>query len=421
MKDTPPPRLSPTTVLQRAPDLELRLAGPDSIEIVAKGEWRRAPGSVLRVLDVFAEAKPLSEAVAQLQARGQTALEWIELTGIIRELWQGGVLCGAESADHQSLEASGYGSPRIHVEMLDDHQRTATYLKAIRAIVRPGDVVLDLGTGTGVLAAAAAQAGASRVYAIEATGIGAAAQRLWEANRLDDRITLIRGWSTRVDLPERVDVMISELIGNDPLGERMLDLTEDARKRFLKPGARMIPEGVRIFAVPVAVPSAWLAKRVFTAEAAAAWSQEYGIDFCSLAREPLREGHSLWLQPTEARDWPTAAAPVAVFSADMRSATFSSAEVLRPVQAERSLRVNGVLEFFEAELAPGVTLSVNPATAAESNHWRLRLVPLQNPLEVRAGDWLEMYYRQGVPGRRDTIEVRLPNENALEQHAEYPR
>lgn len=409
MQNTRPSRLFPTTVLQRAPDLELRLSGPDSIRIVAKGEWRDAPGLALRVLDVFAEAKPLSVAVAELQTRGQTRLEWVELTGIIRELWQAGVLLDAESAP-PPLEASGYGSPRIHLEMLNDHQRTADYLKAIRATVHPGDVVLDLGTGTGVLAAAAAQAGASRVYAIEATGIGAAAQRLWQANGLDDRITLVRGWSTRVDLPERVDVMISELIGNDPLGERMLDLTEDARKRFLKPDARMIPGSLRVFAVPVAVPSEWLAKHLFTPEATAAWGRDYGIDFQSLAREPLREGHSLWLRATEARDWPRAATPVPVLSADMRSATFAPVETVQTVQVERDTRINGVLEFFEAELASGVTLSVNPETAAESNHWRLRVVPLQNPLELQAGDWIELYYRHGVPGRRNTIEARLPNE-----------
>ena len=130
-----------------------------------------------------------------------------------------------------------FGAPYIHIKMLNDKARTDAYLKAIEEVIRPGDVVLDLGTGTGVFAATAARQGARHVYAIESSAIGSSAQGLFAANGLADRVTLVPGHSTQVSLPEPVDVLVSELIGNDPLGERieishgMLSVASSSRMR----------------------------------------------------------------------------------------------------------------------------------------------------------------------------------------------
>ena len=81
--------------------------------------------------------------------------------------------------------------------MLDDDRRTEAYLAALTKAVRPEDVVLDIGTGTGVLAVAAARAGARHVYAVEATDIADVAERVFTANGVGDRVTLIRGGRPR--------------------------------------------------------------------------------------------------------------------------------------------------------------------------------------------------------------------------------
>ena len=138
--------------------------------------------------------------------------------------------------------------------MLHDDRRTGDYLAALAAAVRPGDVVLDIGTGSGVLAVAAARAGARRVYAVEATDIADVAERVFEVNGVQDRVTLVPGWSRQIELPEKADLLVAEVIGNEPFEEEILETTLDARRRLLKPGARLIPHALTLLARPGPAP-----------------------------------------------------------------------------------------------------------------------------------------------------------------------
>jgi protein arginine N-methyltransferase 1 len=60
-----------------------------------------------------------------------------------------------------------YEFPSVHADMIFDRERVGKYWKAISTVVRPGCVVADIGTGTGILAFLALRAGASHVHAIE--------------------------------------------------------------------------------------------------------------------------------------------------------------------------------------------------------------------------------------------------------------
>jgi hypothetical protein len=96
---------------------------------------------------------------------------------------------------------------------LIDEERTMAFAKAIATTVRPGDVVVDMGAGSGVLAMLAARAGAKKVYAIEIDRSNIATlNAVFRANALEDRIVLIHGDVCKVDLPEKVDVIIGEMI-----------------------------------------------------------------------------------------------------------------------------------------------------------------------------------------------------------------
>lgn len=137
-----------------------------------------------------------------------------------------------------------------HLPLLDDIPRTRAFDRALRESVRPGDVVADLGCGTGILSLFALKHGASRVYAVEEHPIAEVARLVARENGVEDRLEVIRGRSQEIRLPERVDVVVSETLGNAVLDEGILDVMADARRRFLKPGGRMVPEEVVMLAAP---------------------------------------------------------------------------------------------------------------------------------------------------------------------------
>src|SRR5471032_1272785 len=90
-----------------------------------------------------------------------------------------------------------------HRQYVSDRARVDAFARAIASVVRPGDVVVDLGCGTGILGLLACRAGAARVYAIDSGSMLDVARRLARANGFADRIVHVPGHSTRVTLPER--------------------------------------------------------------------------------------------------------------------------------------------------------------------------------------------------------------------------
>src|SRR4051794_21052742 len=162
------------------------------------------------------------------------------------------------------LDALPADTMRLHASMLGDRDRTAGYVEAVKRVVQPGDVVIDIGTGTGVRPLPAAQAGPAHVYAIEAGRIPRWARRLFEVNGFADVIEPVRGWSDEIVLPERADVLVSELIGDEPLAEDVVEITRDAALRLLKPGARLVPDTVSLYATAVEIPQQALDRMTFT-------------------------------------------------------------------------------------------------------------------------------------------------------------
>ena len=144
-----------------------------------------------------------------------------------------------------------YAEIEVHRTMICDRVRTEAFRRAIDSIVRPGDVVLDVGAGSGILSAFAARAGAARVYAVERTAVAALAQELAVANGFGEIIEVIQGDVTDIALPERVDVVVSEWLGGFGIDEGMLVPVIAARDRWLKPGGVMIPRSVTAWAALV--------------------------------------------------------------------------------------------------------------------------------------------------------------------------
>jgi len=145
----------------------------------------------------------------------------------------------------------------FHDLLLGDEVRMTAFRTAIAEAVRPGMTVLDLGTGTGILALWALQAGAKRVYGIDlnASVLQTATERVVAAG-YGERFSPIHGVSFDVSLPERVDLVVSEIMGNLADNEGFVAILADVRQRLLADGGLMVPSRVESYLVPVAAEQA---------------------------------------------------------------------------------------------------------------------------------------------------------------------
>ena len=383
-------------------------SGGNRMELRAGGQVALTARSGLAILDAFQKPRTMIEALEALKPGMASSQAWVDAASCIEHLFRAGLLIDAQAPALASGRGDGYGAVKSYVRLLEDRRRTESFLAGVKAVVRPGDVVLEIGTGIGLLAIAAAQAGAARVYALEPTGIGTLAQANFHANGYGDRITLITGMSTDVKLPERADVLLSDLVSNDPLGERVVEITADARKRLLKPAARLMPSGVRIFALPVAVPETLLPRAAFTPARLDTWQQRYGIDFGALAENAPPPPPSCTVNP-----WQLAGraigTPVQVFETRLATATADDLAIHADgaFEATEAALLNGVLIYWEAEFGPGRWFSTRPDQVEQDNMWRhLRVWLLPEPFMLAPGRRYHLTYSHQRPGHEDGIQVR---------------
>ena len=275
---------------------------------------------------------------------------------------------------------SGYDGIAIssfdfHHSMLADELRTTSFLSAIKASVKPGDVVVDIGTGTGVLSVFAAKAGASRVYAIEQEPIIEVARDIASRNGLSDIITFIEGSSLEIEIPERADVLITETIGNMALDEGIIAWITDARERFLKPGAITIPLDIDVIASLVCVPAEY--------ENIERWSQPLlGLDFFPLGRIARNNIH--WVDLSRAE---FASRPVSVFSTDFSGAAAPMSTV-ETVEAIKDVNVHGIGVWFRSSLTNDVHMTNEAPNGVPS--WEHGFLPLDEPISVHRGQMIDM-------------------------------
>jgi len=398
--------IDPTRPIRRVPSLVLEIRSDNSVECVLDGRRVVAGPHALAVLDTFAQPKTLEEALPTFAAPAGS-YDWIQLTTTIVNLFRAGILRheGDAAPAFGEDDRGAYDAQIVHVAMLNDRARTSAFLAAIEEVVCPGDVVVDLGTGTGVLAVAAARAGAEHVYAIEASGIGRLAARVFDANGLADRITLVQGWSAEVDLPQRADVLVTEMLGNEPLSERILELTIDARRRLLRADARLVPRSLGIYGIPYELAAADLERRSVTPAAIRAWQGWYGIDFSPLSEAARNTAQRVFVRSGATRTWTALAEPLQLAEIDLATVTSPQVEAVAAMRAAVSGRLDGVLVYFDCALSDGVTLSTNPSRAPRESHWRCPLWTYAEPLSLEPGDEVTLSYRYRVPGQSNGVRV----------------
>eukprot|EP00455_Lapot_gusevi_P045056 TRINITY_DN5725_c0_g1_i1.p1 TRINITY_DN5725_c0_g1~~TRINITY_DN5725_c0_g1_i1.p1 ORF type:complete len:355 (-),score=137.54 TRINITY_DN5725_c0_g1_i1:236-1300(-) len=185
------------------------------------------------------------------------------------------------SADYYFDSYSHFG---IHEEMLKDKVRTKTYMNSIlhnRHLFRD-KVVLDVGCGTGILSMFAAKAGARKVFGVEFAGIARSAKKIVEDNGYANVIEIIHGKLEEVELPEKVDIIISEWMGYFLLYESMLDTVLIARDKFLKPGGMMFPDKATLYACAIEDGDYRTDKIDF-------WNNVYGFNMSHIREQAMTE------------------------------------------------------------------------------------------------------------------------------------
>jgi len=191
-----------------------------------------------------------------------------------------------ESSASQYFQFYGYLSQQQN--MMQDFIRTSTYQKAIldNPIDFNGKIILDVGAGSGILSFFAQQSGAKRVYAVEASSIAVHATKLVAANKVDDVIKVLSGKIEEIQLPEQVDVIISEPMGYMLLNERMLETFLHAKK-FLKPGGKMFPSRGDLHVAPFTDEALYMEQF----NKVNFWYQEYfhGVNLSSLRNSAMTE------------------------------------------------------------------------------------------------------------------------------------
>jgi protein arginine N-methyltransferase 1 len=266
-----------------------------------------------------------------------------------------------------------YNFVETHFILLNDAVRVAAYERAIAAIVKPGDVVLDLGTGTGVMGLLACRAGASRVYSIEASGMVEGVRNIVRANGLEDRMVCLYGDSKDLELPERVDVAITDQAGPFGIGGRLFGSLNDAHRRLLKPRARMIPSHIDLSIGLAELPQGWATVKF--------WDERpLGFDMsamCALARNVAYE---IKFSPEQ-----LLSAPGCVLSLDLAARTEPAMGGSTTLVAGRPGTLHGLFAFFSAELAPAVSISNSPL-GRDSINRRAWFLPVERAIALEAGD-----------------------------------
>jgi hypothetical protein len=260
-----------------------------------------------------------------------------------------------------------------HRHYLQDEVRLTALRRAIQESVTPGAVVVDLGSGTGILGLLACQAGAKRVYSIEESSLIELAREICQANGFADRIRFIKRLSTRVDLPEPADVILADQVGHFGFEAGLFDYFSDARRRFLKPSGVTIPQRITFCIAPVEHEPLW--------QQVEFWNRSpMGFDVRPARALASNTGYPVKLVPEQ-----LLGLSVEPFSVDPSTSDSQPLHFGCTLPITRTGTLHGLGCWFVAQLSPSVTMSNSPLREQRVDR-RNVFFPLDRPVPVQVGD-----------------------------------
>jgi type I protein arginine methyltransferase len=258
---------------------------------------------------------------------------------------------------------------REHEFMLIDRPRVDSYFEAISRLVKPGQTVLDLGTGVGILGFFAALQRVEMVYAVDHSDIILAAKRVADFNNIKN-IQFINAHSTNVSLDSKIDVIIHEQMGNFLFDEHMVDNVCDLRDRLLKENGIIIPSLFEFFIEPAMVIDEHHVPMLKELNI-------HGIDYsCLQERGPEDFYPFLWRNDPEAIDH-FLCDPKPIYSLDLM--TIKPKDLPTQLRFSRKVikggRLDGFIVYFHCLLDDDIMFTTGPEKdrATSWKYWLLRV------------------------------------------------
>ncbi len=277
--------------------------------------------------------------------------------------------------------AQSYRDAATHQMMLEDAIRTNSYERAI-ALVAPGKSVIDFGAGTGVLSIFAARSGATSVDAIERSTFVHHARRIARDSGFPN-INFHYADHESFEIEHSVDLIVSEWMGHFLFYEAMLDPLISIRNRYLKPGGAMLPARVSLHA-------ALLTDQAFHEECSFFLGNPYGIDFSSIAGQPLRQSRCVRVEPSQ-----LARRQFHLGTLDMATITETPATLAGTCRVDQACMTYGIIAWFSTELADGIEFGTGPHDPP--THWDQMFFPFPEPFVA-------------LPDRTLTLEICPPRQ-----------
>jgi predicted RNA methylase len=253
-----------------------------------------------------------------------------------------------------------------------DYRRNQAYYEALKQVITPDSIVLDLGAGLGILGLLAAQLGAKKVYLVEPEDIIQVTREIVRQNNYSDRVTCLQGKIEEINLPEPVDIIISVFTGNFLLQEDLLPSLFYARDQYLKPNGTMIPSAAVMEAVPVSVPE-------FYQQNIACWSESHlNIDH-SEARKYVSQ--AIYFCRSELAQAQYLAEPVKLLAMNFYQSKTTNCNIEVTYNIQRSSLCHGWVGWFAMQLGDKC---LSTAPHEPPLHWSAAFLPLDPPLELLA-------------------------------------
>ena len=267
-------------------------------------------------------------------------------------------------------------SLHFYGQMLADAPRMDSYAEALRDVVQPDSVVMDLGCGPGVFALLACKLGARRVYAVEPSNAIGLAREAAAANGFSDRIEFFEKLSTEIALPEPATIIVSDLRGVLPYFEQHIPSIIDARKRLLARDGVLIPRRDILWAAVVEAPEQY-------AELVSPWANQFDLDLSAGTRFITNNWRKTQIEPEQFLAEPVCWNTIDYYEVESRDVR---AEI--SWRAARNGTAHGFAVWFDSELVDGIGFSNHPA--APRMIYGQCFFPFSVPVEILEGNSIEL-------------------------------